>query len=487
MVTSLVGRQCWLREARPRGLGRSPQSGLATPGSGLRVAAGKSLNLSLCLRFLAPGKGGSSSVGPVPPSVPGAGLRRGEESPGPRHHGCRRHRLRGRVWASYLTLSSRCGSTTGDKGTGRLVTEGSPPLEAAGQRGGCCRAPRPATPPGADESQPPGGTALRDWQPQGPGGQLSTGRQPLRPLAQDTRGPRSGPPEGAPERGLAPKPTPQGGRHRSGREHRGHPSPVLRGRGGLGTGSTWGPQGRARGGRGRSLTSSSWLCTCWTIRSMATAFPLPGGQGRGVTPAGGWPEPRPPPPRGRLTSGHHDVRQAHGGLDVLVEGRLDELVVLLDDARDVAATLADVTAEPPHKADVGVRVHEDLHVQELRRVGCCTWPASRGPAQAERQAERLGGGGCCEPAPWAWGPGSVRPGSAPHSARGRWALKGLRRGLQGAAGSQGLSLGRGGLWRPCAHRDHPPPGQSTHVSRQPHPKGIVTLANARTPEDKQEP
>lgn len=51
-----------------------------------------------------------------------------------------------------------------------------------------------------------------------------------------------------------------------------------------------------------------------------------------------------PSPRGRLTSWHHDVRQAHGGLDVLVEGRLDEFVVLLDDARDVTAALTDVPA-----------------------------------------------------------------------------------------------------------------------------------------------
>lgn len=66
-------------------------------------------------------------------------------------------------------------------------------------------------------------------------------------------------------------------------------------------------------------------------------------------------------------SWHHDVRQAHGGLDVLVKGRLDKLVVLLDDPCDVAAALADVPPQPPHEADVRVCVHEDLHVQELQQ------------------------------------------------------------------------------------------------------------------------
>ena len=66
-----------------------------------------------------------------------------------------------------------------------------------------------------------------------------------------------------------------------------------------------------------------------------------------------------------LTSGDDDVGQPHGGLDVLVEGRLHVLVVLLDDAPDVPAPLCDVPAEPPHQPDVRVRVHEDLHVQQL--------------------------------------------------------------------------------------------------------------------------
>ena len=67
----------------------------------------------------------------------------------------------------------------------------------------------------------------------------------------------------------------------------------------------------------------------------------------------------------RLTPGHHNVCHAHGGLDVLIEGGLHKLVVLLDDTLDVPAPLADVTAQPPHEADVRVRVHEDFHVQEL--------------------------------------------------------------------------------------------------------------------------
>lgn len=52
---------------------------------------------------------------------------------------------------------------------------------------------------------------------------------------------------------------------------------------------------------------------------------------------------------GSLTSGHHDVCQPHGRLDVLLKGRLDELVVLFDDAFDVPAALCDVSAEAPHQ------------------------------------------------------------------------------------------------------------------------------------------
>lgn len=69
----------------------------------------------------------------------------------------------------------------------------------------------------------------------------------------------------------------------------------------------------------------------------------------------------------RLTPGHNDVSHAHGGLDVLVKGGLDKLVVLLDNTLDVSASLTDVPAQPPHEADVRVCVHKDLHVQELGR------------------------------------------------------------------------------------------------------------------------
>lgn len=80
------------------------------------------------------------------------------------------------------------------------------------------------------------------------------------------------------------------------------------------------------------------------------------------------PSPAGPQARGS-TSGHHDVSQAHGGLDVLVEGRLDEFVVLLDDALDVAAALADVPAQAAHQADIRVRVDEYFQVQELEGEG----------------------------------------------------------------------------------------------------------------------
>lgn len=138
---------------------------------------------------------------------------------------------------------------------------------------------------------------------------------------------------------------------------------VMAGEQGVGPGGLRGPGNLARG-----LTSSSWLCMCCTIKSMATVFPLPGmGQVRRVT----WVTKAPPAhvPKGRqlcrLTPRHHDVRHAHGGLDVLVKGRFDKLVILFDDTLDVSASLTNVPAQPPHEADIRVCVHEDLHVQEL--------------------------------------------------------------------------------------------------------------------------
>ena len=53
-----------------------------------------------------------------------------------------------------------------------------------------------------------------------------------------------------------------------------------------------------------------------------------------------------------LTSGHHDVSQLDCGFDVLLKGRLDESVVLPDDAVDVAAARCNVPFQPPHQTDV---------------------------------------------------------------------------------------------------------------------------------------
>lgn len=70
------------------------------------------------------------------------------------------------------------------------------------------------------------------------------------------------------------------------------------------------------------------------------------------------------------TSGHHDVGRLHRGFDVLLERRLHKLVVLFDDAADVPPALRDVPLQPPNEADVRVRVHEHLHVQQLvDRIG----------------------------------------------------------------------------------------------------------------------
>lgn len=60
----------------------------------------------------------------------------------------------------------------------------------------------------------------------------------------------------------------------------------------------------------------------------------------------------PSPMAAPLTSGHHDVSQAHGRLDVLVKGWLYKLIVLLDNTLNVTAPLPNITAQPPHKANV---------------------------------------------------------------------------------------------------------------------------------------
>lgn len=67
-----------------------------------------------------------------------------------------------------------------------------------------------------------------------------------------------------------------------------------------------------------------------------------------------------------LTSGYHNVSQTHRRLDVLFERRLHKFIILLDDALDVPPSFSDVPSEPPYQPDVRVRVHKDLHVQELR-------------------------------------------------------------------------------------------------------------------------
>lgn len=66
-----------------------------------------------------------------------------------------------------------------------------------------------------------------------------------------------------------------------------------------------------------------------------------------------------------LTTWYHNISQSHGGLNVLLKGWLHKLVVLFDDALDVSAPLCNVPPQSPHQADVRVRVHKDLHVQQL--------------------------------------------------------------------------------------------------------------------------
>lgn len=66
-----------------------------------------------------------------------------------------------------------------------------------------------------------------------------------------------------------------------------------------------------------------------------------------------------------LTSGHNNIRQPHGRLDVLLEGRLHKFIVLLNNTFNVPAALCDVPAEPANQPDVWVCVHKDFHIQEL--------------------------------------------------------------------------------------------------------------------------
>ena len=118
----------------------------------------------------------------------------------------------------------------------------------------------------------------------------------------------------------------------------------------------------------------------------------------------------------RLTPGHYDVCHTHGGLDILVEGRLHKLIVLLDDALDVPAPLADVTAQSPHKAYVGVRVHKDLHVQELWGGRCSEQLRANTGRAAQATGDRL------RQRPWLGrGP---RSGQGPQGSSGVWMIWG---------------------------------------------------------------
>lgn len=72
-----------------------------------------------------------------------------------------------------------------------------------------------------------------------------------------------------------------------------------------------------------------------------------------------------PVPTLSLTSGHNNICQPHGRLDVLLKGRLHKFIVLLNNTFNVPAALCDVPAEPANQPDVWVCVHKDFHIQEL--------------------------------------------------------------------------------------------------------------------------
>lgn len=67
------------------------------------------------------------------------------------------------------------------------------------------------------------------------------------------------------------------------------------------------------------------------------------------------------------TTWHHNISQAHGGFNVLLKCRLDKLIVLLDDAFNVSASLCNIPPQPTHQPDVRVCVNKNLHVQQLTR------------------------------------------------------------------------------------------------------------------------
>ncbi len=67
-------------------------------------------------------------------------------------------------------------------------------------------------------------------------------------------------------------------------------------------------------------------------------------------------------------AGDDDVGVNYLRSDVEVVRRLDEAVVLGQDADEVATALSNVPLQPAREPDVRVRVHEDFHVQELPRI-----------------------------------------------------------------------------------------------------------------------
>lgn len=65
------------------------------------------------------------------------------------------------------------------------------------------------------------------------------------------------------------------------------------------------------------------------------------------------------------TTWHHNIRQAHGGFNVLLKRWLDKFVVLFDDTLNVSAPFCNIPPQTTHQPDVRVCVHKNLHVQQL--------------------------------------------------------------------------------------------------------------------------
>lgn len=65
------------------------------------------------------------------------------------------------------------------------------------------------------------------------------------------------------------------------------------------------------------------------------------------------------------TTWNHNVSQAHGRFNVLLESWLDKLVVLFDDTFDFSPPLCNISPQPADQPDVRVCVHKYLHIQQL--------------------------------------------------------------------------------------------------------------------------